>query len=177
MRWSLAVLLILGASPLAGQEPALPAGQGPTTALGLFGFGVMGGVDFQDGGQAIAAVTLDAGHLFTDRFRIRPSAEIGFLGGDTLAPGGDNTYVANFELVYRITDDTQLAVPYLGTGLALRGRDECGADPECPKIWLQFVLGFEVRLRPHISWLLEYHPADALRRQRVFIGLTTRRGT
>jgi hypothetical protein len=36
-------------------------------------------------------------------------------------------------------------------------------------------LGFELRLREGLAWLLECRPEDALRRHRIFIGLTTRR--
>jgi hypothetical protein len=129
----------------------------------------MGGVDLEGEAQMLAAVTLDFGHLLTERLRVRPSAEIGFLGGD-------NSYLANFELVYRFTGDRRLVVPYVGSGFGLRGRDACGTDPDCPNIWIQFVLGFDVRLRDRIGWTVEYHPADLLRRQRVLIGLTTRRG-
>jgi hypothetical protein len=41
---------------------------------------------------------------------------------------------------------------------------------------VQFALGFEIRIRDRIAWLVEYHPLDALRRQRILIGFTTRRG-
>jgi len=47
---------------------------------------------------------------------------------------------------------------------------------DCPAFWAQFVLGFELKLRNQINWLLEYHAEDAFRRHRVFVGLTTRRG-
>jgi len=165
-RLPLAVAAILAvSSPLAGQEP----GRGPSSALGLYGFSARGGIDFKDSGQAVVSVALDAGHLFTERLRLRPSADLGFLSGD-------NTYLASFEVVYRLLDDREVAVPYLGTGLGLWGREECGSDTSCPGIWLQFVLGFEVRIRDRISWLMEYHPVDAFRRHRIMIGLTTRRG-
>jgi hypothetical protein len=167
VRWLLVLPLAVSAVSLSAQETE--TGRRTTTALGLFGFGVMGGVDLEGDGQVVAAVALDAGHLFTDRLRFRPSAEIGFTGGD-------NAYLANVEVVYRFIDDARRVVPYIGTGFGLRGRDECGSDPECPNIWMQFVLGFEIRLRDGIGWTLEYHPADLLRRQRFFIGLTTRRG-
>ena len=164
------VIFVLAAPQLRGQEEPVPSGSSSSTAIGLYGFSAMGGVDLEGDGQAIAAVAIDFGHLFTQRLRLRPSAEIGFLGDD-------NTYLLNLELLYRFTDDSQLAVPYVGTGLGLSGRDECGSDPGCPGLWLQFVLGFEMRIRQNVSWLLEYHPADAFRRHRLIIGLTTRRGS
>ena len=51
----------------------------------------------------------------------------------------------------------------------------CDVAPDCPKVWPQFSLGFEVKFRPGINWLLEYRGEDALRRHRFFVGLTTRR--
>jgi hypothetical protein len=156
-------------SVASAQEEVAPS---PSSAIGLYGFSARGGVDFEGSGQAVVSVALDAGHLFTDRLRLRPSAEIGFLGGDV----PDNTYLANLEVVYRIVGDREVAVPYVGTGLGIFGRDDCGADDACPGVWLQFVLGFEVGLRDGIAWVLEYHPVDAFRRQRILVGLTTRRG-
>jgi hypothetical protein len=162
------VLVLAGMLPAAAHTQE-PTSNGPATAIGLYGFSARGGVDFEGSGQAVASVALDAGHVLTDRLRIRPSGEIGFLGGD-------NTYLANLEVVYRITADREVAVPYLGTGIGVFGRDACGADDGCPGLWLQFVLGFEVRLRDGIAWMIEYHPVDAFRRHRVMVGLTTRRG-
>lgn len=162
-------MLMLGVPQLRGQVEAEQSGSGRSSAVGLFGFSAIGGVDLEGSGQAIGAVGIDFGHLLTERLRLRPSAEIGFLGSD-------NTYLLNFELLYRFTDETQLAVPYVGTGLGLSGREECGDDPDCPGLWLQFVLGFDMKIRQNVSWLLEYHPADAFRRHRILIGLSTRRG-
>jgi hypothetical protein len=45
----------------------------------------------------------------------------------------------------------------------------------CPRVLLQFGLGFELKIDEHFSWLLEYHGEDALRRHRVLVGLTTKR--
>ncbi len=159
-------VLAVGAQSAAGQEPE---SGGPTSALGLYGFGVRGGVDFEGDGQAVVSVAFDMGHLLTERLRLRPSGELGFLGGD-------NTYLAAFELVYRFLDDRETAVPYIGGGLGVWGREECAADDSCPGLWLQFALGFEIRIRDRIAWMVEYHPADAFRRQRLLIGFTTRRG-
>lgn len=158
------------------QEPsavdsAVAVEPGPTSSIqvGLYGFSARGGVDVEGDGQALVSVALDIGSLFVDRLRMRPSGEIGVLNGD-------NTYVANLELVYRFTSDADAAVPYIGTGIGLAGRGACATDPNCPALWVQFALGFELRVRDRLSWLLEYHPEDAFRRQRMFIGLTTRRG-
>jgi hypothetical protein len=137
--------------------------------LGIYGFAARAGVDFEGQGQALASFAVDMGNLYTDRLRLRPSAELGF-------GWGDNTYVANVEAIYRFTADTDLAVPYLGAGFALSGQEGCGQIDDCPAFWAQFVLGFELQLRDRINWLLEYHAEDAFARHRIFLGLTTRRG-
>jgi hypothetical protein len=139
------------------------------TRIGLFGFGVRGGVDFRRSGQMVLGSTLDIGDLFTNRIRLRPSAEIGVFNGA-------NTYVGSFEALWRFTDDEEVATPYVGLGLAVAGRDGCGSDPRCPAVWLNTAFGFELRYRSTFNWILEYHGMDRLRRHRLFIGLTTRRG-
>jgi hypothetical protein len=167
------MIVALFAAPAAAQNlyqpPEVESGSGRPFQLGLFGFSARAGVDFEGQGQAIAGVALDLGDLYTDRLRLRPSAELGF-------GWGDNTYVANIEVVYRFTADSVVAVPYVGGGAALSGQEGCASVDDCPRVWAQFVLGFELRLRNQINWLLEYHAEDAFRRHRLFIGLTTRRG-
>jgi len=86
------------------------------TRIGLFGFGVRGGVDFRRSGQLVLGTTLDIGDLFSNRLRLRPSAEVGLFNGA-------NTYVGNFEVLWRFTTDEEVATPYIGGGLALAGRD------------------------------------------------------
>jgi hypothetical protein len=87
-----------------------------------------------------------------------------------------DTYVANLDLIYRFTTDTEKAVPYIGAGFSVYGQTGCGPAPACPKVWPTLTLGFELNLRPGINWLIEYRGEDALRRTRFFIGLSTRRG-
>lgn len=157
----------MAAWPLGAQQFQEAPETAPRLQVGIFGFGARGGVDLQGDGQAVLGVTLDAGHVLTPRLRLRPSGELSFLAGA-------NRYLANIEMVYRFTPDRDAAVPYLGTGVGLAGQDGCGADPDCPAIWWQFVLGFEVRIREGISWHLEYHPEDTLRRHRILLGLSTR---
>jgi hypothetical protein len=154
-----------------GQEftPPRVARASSGTHLGLFGFGVRGGVDLQGNGQLVVGTTLDLGDLFSSRLRLRPSGELGVFNGP-------NSYVGSFEALYRFTPDDQAAIPYLGTGLSLAGHDHCGTDPGCPAVWVNLVVGFELHYGSTFNWLLEYHGMDALRRHRVFIGLTTRRG-
>jgi len=149
-------------------QPQKSAGHGGTR-IGLFGFGVRGGVDFRRSSQLVFGSTLDIGDLFSNRLRLRPSAEIGVFNGP-------NTYVGNFELLWRFTNDEEVATPYIGLGLGVAGRDACGSDPQCPGLWINTAFGFELHYRSTFNWLLEYHGMDRMRRHRLFIGLTTRRG-
>ncbi|MBI2072843.1 MAG: hypothetical protein HYW52_01505 [Gemmatimonadetes bacterium] len=150
------------------QEQA--AGGTGSLRIGIFGFASRVGVDFAGTNQVIVSPTLDVADLFTNRLRLRPSAEIGL--GDTVA-----TYVINLELMYRFTADQEIAVPYIGFGGAVMSQERCATAVDCPRLWAQFALGFELKFREQINWLLEYHGEDGLRRHRFFIGLATRRGS
>jgi len=169
------LLFLAGVTPvgkLAAQDFTPPEVGGQESSqgikIGFYGFGTRLGLDVE-GKEAIISVTLDLGNLGSDQVRLRPSAEIGFTEDE-------NTYVVSAELIYRFTPDTEKAIPYVGLGLAVAGRENCGTAPSCPEAWLQFVLGFEVEFRSSMNWLLEYHAEDALNRHRLFFGLTTRRG-
>ncbi len=170
----LVLLLALPPGRARAQEFQPPQEQaaGSTSGLrfGLFGFGTRLGVDPSGSKQAILGTTLDLGDLFTDRVRLRPSVEIGL--GDTVT-----TYVVNLEALFRFTPDSEIAVPYVAFGPALYSQENCGSAADCPRVWAQFALGFELKFSDHMNWLLEYHGEDALRRHRFFIGLTTRRGS
>ena len=73
MRMLLVVLILAGAFlPAAGHAQEQEA-SGRATAVGLYGFGARAGVDFEGAGQAIVSIAVDAGHVFTDRLRLRPS--------------------------------------------------------------------------------------------------------
>ena len=175
MRWIAIVTCIAGLVAPAGAvgQQFQPPGTSSTekgTRIGLFGFGVRGGLDFTGNDQFIAGATLDLGNLFTSRVRLRPSAEVGVFNGV-------NTYVGSFEALFRFTDDNQMAQPYLGTGFSLAGRDDCGSATDCPGIWLNIVFGFELHFRSTFNWLIEYHGMDLLQRHRFYVGLTTRRGS
>jgi len=161
---------VLLAARLTAQEfkPPRVSSAPSGTRIGLFGFGVRGGVDVKSG-QLVVGTALDLGDLFTARVRLRPSGEVGLFKGG-------NTYAASFEALYRFTDDDQVAIPYVGTGLAVAGHDKCGTDPNCPAVWVNLVFGFELHYKSTFNWLLEYHGMDALRRHRLYVGLTTRRG-
>jgi len=161
--------LLLGATLSAQQFQPPKTATHSGTRIGLFGFGVRGGIDFRKSEQLIIGTTLDLGDLFTDRIRLRPSAEVGVFNGA-------NTYVGNFEALWRFTNDEEVATPYIGVGLGVAGRDNCSADPQCPDLWVNAVFGFELHYRSTFNWLLEYHGMDAMRRHRLYIGLTTRRG-
>ncbi|HUL49563.1 MAG TPA: hypothetical protein VLT79_06060 [Gemmatimonadales bacterium] len=166
----LSILLLL-AAPLAGQAFPPPRVQqgGGGTRLGLFGFGVRVGADLNQGGQFVLSGTLDIGDLFTRRLRLRPSGDIG-------VGSGANSYSGSFEVLYRLTDEDRSLTPYVGGGLALAGHAQCGADSGCPAVWFNTVLGLEIRYRSTFNWLLEYHAMDAFQRNRLYLGLTTRRG-
>ena len=169
-RLAIALVGVLAVGPLPAQQFSPPsAGTGTGTRIGLFGFGVRSGLDFKGDGQLVLGTTLDVGDLFTSRVRLRPSAEIGVLNGP-------NTYVGSFETLWRFTEDEEVATPYIGLGVSVAGREGCGTDPACPGLWLNLVFGFELRYRSTFNWLLEYHAMDLMRRHRIYVGLTTRRG-
>jgi len=153
----------------AFHPPPVQRGAGGTR-IGLFGFGVRGGMDLNRGSQAILGLTLDLGDLKGPRLRIRPSGEVG-------VGNGANTYVASLEALYRLTPDGQAVTPYLGGGAGIAGHAGCGADAKCPAVWVNGVLGIEIRYRSTFNWLLEYHAMDTFRHNRLYLGLTTRRGS
>jgi hypothetical protein len=150
-------------------SPPKSSGASTGTRIGLYGFGVRTGLDFKGAGHLVLGTTLDMGDLFSNRIRLRPSGEIGVFNGE-------NTYVASLESLWRFTDDEEAATPYIGLGASLAGHDACGADPDCPDVWVNLVFGFELHYRSTFNWLLEYHGMDTMRRHRIYIGLTTRRG-
>jgi hypothetical protein len=169
--WITLIGTLVATGPLSAQQFSPPKGEGRATGtrIGLYGFGVRGGVDLKGDGQMVLGTTLDMGDLFSSRVRIRPSAEIGVFNGA-------NSYIGSLETLWRFTDDEEVATPYVGFGFSLAGHDSCGADPNCPAVWLNLVFGFELHYRSTFNWLLEYHGMDAMRRHRVYVGLTTRRG-
>ena len=159
-----------GGAALAAQQfqPPKSSTHGGTR-IGLFGFGVRGGLELRRSGQLVLGTTLDMGNLFSNRIRLRPSAEIGVFNGP-------NTFVGNMEVLWRFTDDDEIATPYIGAGIGVAGRENCSTDPNCPGIWLNAAFGFELHYRSTFNWLVEYHGMDEFRHHRLFIGLTTRRG-
>jgi hypothetical protein len=172
--WTMTALVtLLAAPPLTAQEfhpPRVQRSADRGTRLGLFGFGVRGGIDVSGRSQVVFGVTLDAGNLVSSRFRIRPSGEIGVFNGL-------NTYVGSFEAVYRFTPDDQAGTPYAGAGVSVAGHDRCAAYADCPSLWVNVVIGFEIRYRSTFNWLLEYHAMDGFAHNRLYVGLTTRRGS
>ena len=173
MRIALLVCLVcLAAASAAAQTyeppPDVAAEQGGTH-LGLDGFGVRAGLDFAHNGRMAVGMTLDAGQLFTARLRLRGSAELSVFNGP-------NVYVGSVEGIYYFTGPAEATRPYAGLGLGVAGRASCSADPDCPDLWVNVVLGFELRFRPTFNWLLEYHGMDLLRENRILVGLTTRAG-
>ena len=172
MRSVVLAFALLGLAGSAGAQDFTPPSSedAPPTKVkfGLFGFSSKLGIDFSTPKQAVASMAVDVADVYSDRVRLRPSIEIG-------AGSGASTYVGNIELVYRFMPDRENAVPYVGFGLGLFGRTGCGPAPDCPKLWPQFALGFELKFQNNMNWLIEYHAENALRRHRFFIGLATRR--
>jgi hypothetical protein len=172
VRCTTLLLTLVARAPLAAQEfhpPPVRRSADQGTRLGLFGFGVRSGIDLSGRSQLVFGVTLDAGNLVTSRLRIRPSGEIGVFNGV-------NTYVGSFEALYRFTGDEQVVTPYAGAGFSVAGHDACGADPQCPGLWVNVAVGLEIHYRSTFNWLLEYHAMDAFGHNRLYAGLTTRRG-
>ena len=171
MRIVVVMLVTLLAARIAAAQEFVPPKNRPHsgTRIGLFGFGVRGGLDLRSNGQFVLGTTLDVGDLFSSRVRLRPSAELGVFNGA-------NTYAGSFDTMWRFTEDEEVATPYIGLGLSVAGREGCGADPQCPDLWLNLTFGFELRYRSTFNWLVEYRALDALHRHRLFVGLTTRRG-
>ena len=174
--WRRAVAVLIGAAGLAvsavqAQEflPPEPDDQPSPVWFGLAGFGTRVGMEVSWDRQGVIGFTLDVGDLGSPRVRLRPSFDVGFAGDV-------NTYVGNLEVLYRFTADTETAVPYIGGGLGIFGQSACGETEGCPALWLQFALGFEMRLAQSINWLIEYHPEDLFSRHVILLGLTMRRG-
>jgi hypothetical protein len=163
----LALLSITG--PVTAQDFAPPEDDAPpsTIVFGISGFSSRLGLDFRGTNQIVASMAVDVADIYSERVRLRPSFEIGV--------GGAATYLMNAEVMYRFLHDTETAVPYVGGGLGVYGQPNCDVAPNCPRLMLQFALGFEIRLQNNFNWLIEYHGEDALRRHRFFIGLATRR--
>lgn len=170
LRMALGALVV--ATSLEAQDfhpPPVQRSSPGGTRVGLFGFGVRGGLDLSGNTQMVFGATLDAGNLVTNRFRLRPAGEIGVFNGS-------NSYVGSLEGLFRFTGDEEVATPYVGGGFSLAGHAGCGADPDCPALWVNVVVGFELRYRSTFNWLFEYHGMDAFRHNRIYVGLTTRRG-
>ena len=160
----------LMATPLIGQQFQPPRNAAHSgTRIGLLGFGIRGGIDLHAPSQLVLGGSLDLGDLFTNRIRLRPSAELGVFNGE-------DTFVGSFEALWRFTADENVATPYIGGGVGVAGHNGCGTDPQCPDLWVNAVFGFELRYRSTFNWLIEYHGMDLLRHNRIYIGLTTRRG-
>ena len=167
--WALVFVTLVVVPSLGGQETVSDDSGRVWAKFGIYTLGLRGGFDLEGNGQALAGGSLDVGYLYSERLRFRLVGELGF------APS-PNSYVGSFELVYRFTSDSNAAIPYIGTGIALAGNELCGDVPGCPAVWWQFVLGFELRLNDRINWLIEYHPQNALRRHRILVGVVMRGG-
>src|SRR5438477_9320887 len=95
MGTTLAALALALATALAAQEfhpPPVRRGGDRGTRLGLFGFGVRGGLDLGSS-QLVLGTTLDAGNLFDPLLRLRTAVVLGICQGAT-------TYAGIRELAY-----------------------------------------------------------------------------
>jgi len=103
------------------------------------------GIDFKGQGHMVLGTTLDMGNLFSNRVRLRPSAEIGVFNGE-------NTYVASMEALWRFTDDEEIATPYIGTGgldrrsRRLRHRSTVSRPVAEPRVRIRAALPVDVQL-------------------------------
>jgi hypothetical protein len=165
------VTVLLAVTRLDAQAFNPPTVQHATrgTHLGLYGFGVLAGGDVAAQSQLVLGVTLDAGTLLVSELLVRPSLELGFANGV-------DTYVGSLEVLYRFAPDGAGLLPYAGGGPGLYGHAHCQADARCPAVWLNAVVGVEVRFRSTFSWIVQYHGLDLLQHSRLELGLTTRRG-
>jgi hypothetical protein len=170
-RLAVAVTVALAATRLDAQAFNPPTVQHATvgTHLGLYGFSVLAGGDFAAPSQVVLGVGLDAGTVVISALRVRPWAELGFANGV-------DTYVGSLEMLYRFAPDGAALVPYAGGGPGLESHAQCQADARCPAVWLNAVLGVEVRFRSTFNWIVQYHGLDLFQRSRLELGLTTRRG-
>ena len=155
--------LLLGLMAIGAATPAR------AQRLGLDGFGLRTGLDLNSR-QVLVGGTLDAGNLVGDRLRLRVAGELGGFR----AP---SSVTVGLDALFRFTGDADPVVPYLGGGLSVAGHDGCGTDRGCPALWVGAVFGFEIRYRSSFSWILEYRGLDVFRHNRLYLGLTTRRGT
>lgn len=168
-------VLALAAVPLRAQEfippdrrPQAPA-QAPANGaddeagflIDIFGFSTRGGAQINKGAQVILGSTVDVMQLGAPQVRLRPSFEVGF--------GQSRTSLAlNVEVVYRFTEDSSSAIPYLGLGWGYYD------DNTTKRGWPTVAMGFELAFQRNMNWLVEYHALDGLRRSRFLVGLATR---
>lgn len=149
------------ATPPSPQSPG--AVEEPGFIVDIFGFSTRGGAQINKGAQVILGSTIDVMQLGTPQVRLRPSFEVGF--------GQARTSLAlNLEVVYRFTDDSASAIPYLGLGWGYYD------DNTTKRGWPTVAMGFELAFQRNMNWLIEYHALDGLQRSRFLIGLATRGG-
>jgi len=129
----------------------------------LLAFSTRGGAQVNRDQQFVLGSTLDVVQLWTPQARVRGSFEVGF--------GRPTTSLAvNGEVVYRLQADNAPAIPYVGLGVGYYD------DNAAKKVWPTVTMGFELKFRRSMNWLLEYHALDGLRRSRFLVGLATRPG-
>jgi hypothetical protein len=148
-----------GAPPAANE----PADGSDGLRLDLLAFSTRGGAQVNKDQQFVLGSTLDIVQLWTPQARIRGAFEVGFGSPAT-------SLAASAEIIYRLQPDHAPAIPYVGLGVGYYD------DSAVSKVWPTVVMGFELKFRRSMNWLLEYHALDGLRRSRFLIGLATRPG-
>ena len=166
-------------TPGAGQEFIPPENTGSAETppddserrfrFGIFGVGARVGFDLTDRDQGFMSTIVDMGDLVGPRVRLRSLAEISF------GSGLDN-YQVGSEIVFRFLDDSPPAVPYFAFGLSVFGQQQCQFFSDCPALYGNFSLGFEMLIDGTMAWMIEYRGEDLWRRNRLMIGVTSRRG-
>ena len=168
-------LLACGAVPAAAQDFVPPASSGGGSVsngvrVDLIGFSTRVGADVTGGGSLVLGSAFDVAELWSPQVRLRPSFEFS-------AAGSARSLHVAAEVVYRFQPDRAAAIPYAGIGVGYFVQDSTSASVGHERrVWLNFVMGFELAFRPSFNWLLEYHALDRLGRHRFLVGLSTRGG-
>jgi len=141
------------------------------TRFGLFGFGVRGGVDFRRSGQLVLGTTLDIGDLFsTNRLGSAPPRRSVCSMGP-IPMSGVSRRLWRFHRRRRgrdcRTSDWASAWPVAMHAAPIPGAPVSGSTRHSVS---------SLHYRSTFNWLLEYHGMDRCAGNRLFIGLTTRRG-
>jgi hypothetical protein len=172
---ALVVALLACAAARASAQDFVPPSSGGGSAsnglrVDLIGFSTRVGAEVRRGGSLVLGSAFDVAELWSPQVRLRPSFEFN-------AAGSARSLHVAAEVVYRFQPDRAAAIPYAGIGVGYFAQDSTSASHGRERrVWLNFVMGFELAFRPSFNWLLEYHALDRLGRHRFLVGLSTRGG-